>query len=230
MIEKSEYTVITDWDRQALYESFMKFDSPCYSMTIPLCVENIYIYAKMERRSFFLCMLYVLTKALNSVENFRMRNINGKPVIVHRPNVLTPVAISETDFCETLIQSDDNFSVFYKNAERNIEETERAGRPSIVKDMTPYIISCIPWFSYTGYTPADFSTHQTNPILAFGKYYDGPVPETGKSGKHINLTLRVNHCFVDAKHIGRFLDAVNDIQKSFTQTEPGIQSVNTGFN
>ncbi len=169
MTDLSDYTEITDWDRQALYESYMKFDNPCYSVTVPVYTEETYRYAKKAHRSFFICMLYVLTKAMNDTENFRMRNISGRPVILQRPNVLTPVAVGSTGFCETLIESDDDFDVFYENARRSIETVKETGRRAIIDDMAPYLIICVPWFCFTGFTPADFSTHQTNPILTFGK-------------------------------------------------------------
>lgn len=193
------------WDRKKLFEFYKSFDNPCFNITFKVDVQSVWTYCKSNEKSFFLTMLFIIVKSLNSVENFRYRTNGDNVVLLNNCNCVTPIAITDSLFQETELQYFESYDEFYEQGKRKIEQVKRsmiadAGN----NDNCPYIISCVPWLDFESYTYASFSFHQDAPLLTFGKFNNGQIP----------ITIKVNHCFVDGIHIKKFLDEIKNQQSS----------------
>ena len=73
---------VDTWKRHAQYKFFISYDDPTFNVTANVDVTNLRKYAKDHELSFFLASLFVSTKAVNLVEEFRYR-IRGDKVVVH---------------------------------------------------------------------------------------------------------------------------------------------------
>lgn len=72
--------------RRKTYDWFNSFNNPTYGLTVKLDVTLLVEHTKKHNESFFINMLYIVVKALNSVDNLRMRFENNKPVLYDEIN------------------------------------------------------------------------------------------------------------------------------------------------
>ena len=55
--------------RRKTYDWFNSFNNPTYGLTVKLDVTSLVEHTKKHNESFFINMLYIVVKALNSVDN-----------------------------------------------------------------------------------------------------------------------------------------------------------------
>ena len=72
---------LLNWHRLKTYEWFKNFSNSTYSMNVRMDVTKLVKHAKQNKESFFIDLLYIVLKGLNSVDEMRMRLVNDKPVI-----------------------------------------------------------------------------------------------------------------------------------------------------
>ena len=73
---------INTWKRKEHFNFFSTTAYPIYNITFNLDVTKVRSFSKKNNISFNLAMIYLSTKALNSIENFRYRLRDSK-VILH---------------------------------------------------------------------------------------------------------------------------------------------------
>ena len=64
---------IKNSNRYKQYKWFSSFSNPTYGINKEIDVTNLVKYVKEERKSFFVCFLYILTKGLNGIPEMRIR-------------------------------------------------------------------------------------------------------------------------------------------------------------
>ena len=65
------------WPREGHYRFFAPMSQPFYSLTFPVDVTALRVYVKERRLSFYPAMVYQVTRAMDDVEAFRLRDRNG---------------------------------------------------------------------------------------------------------------------------------------------------------
>lgn len=74
------------WDRKEIFDLFSAADYPFYSITIPVDVTKVKEVSKNKGISFYYLMIWVCTKAVNSVPNFLLRVRDGQVVMLDQTN------------------------------------------------------------------------------------------------------------------------------------------------
>ena len=75
-----EIIEIDQWARKEIYDLFSSKMNPFYTLSFNLDVTNVYGFAKRNGLSFYSCLAYLCTKALNSVDEFLLQIKDGKIV------------------------------------------------------------------------------------------------------------------------------------------------------
>ena len=70
------------WPRRELFEFFSAMSQPFYSVSFRVEVTRLYDYVKPRGLSFYYALIYLCTKAINSVEAFRIAIEGGAPVLL----------------------------------------------------------------------------------------------------------------------------------------------------
>ena len=65
------------WPRRDIFDFFSKISNPFYSVTFNVDVTEAYAYAKRSGLSFYYALVYLVTRAINSVEAFRYALVDG---------------------------------------------------------------------------------------------------------------------------------------------------------
>lgn len=208
---------IENWDREKTYNWFKTFSNSTYSMNVKLDVTKLLEHTRNTKESFFIDLLYIVVKGLNSVEEMRFRLVNDKPVIYEDINPAFTVMTKTGTFENVRHKNNSNFKEFYKICSKHVEKAKE--QKQIEKEnynpencYDEYYITCVPWTDFTQMThpiPDDKSS-QCIPRICWGKY-------TENNGKYeLMLNITVSHIFVDGYPLSR---TFNEIQRLLDNVE-----------
>ena len=180
------------------YNWFGTFSNPCYGFNVKMDVTKLVNYSKENKQSFFINTLYLVTKALNSVEEMRMREVNGEIRIYDEINptftVMTVAGLFENAGFDMI----NDYKGFYAKAKEILDEVKNQTK---VKEsyndsalFNDYYMTCIPWLSMESMThplPDNNIESSSVPRICWDRFRE----ENGKIVMLLNIT--VNYCFVD---------------------------------
>ena len=203
--------------RRKTYDWFNSFNNPTYGLTVKLDVTSLVEHTKKHNESFFINMLYIVVKALNSVDNLRMRFENNKPVLYDEINPAITVMTKNEIFENVRLINKDNYKEFYEMAKERIDKAkyqDKLNKESYnsTASYNEYYITCLPWTDFISMThpiPEDKSS-QTVPRVCWGKYIEN-------NGKYeISLNITVSHVFVDGYHLSKVFNNVQELLNDTT--------------
>lgn len=200
------------WERKEIFKLYSMYSCPFYMITYKLDVTNLYRFVKQKKLSFYLSLIYLCTKAANSILNFRYAIREGKVVLLNRRDIV---------FCD-LTPGDEIFHITCVDFEGDIEEfCKRASQKSrsqkkfIEENPGDYRIafSCVPWLEMTALTNEhelrkEHCEDEATPMISWDKY-------TEQNGQKIlRISLDINHRFIDGIHIARFSEGLQNLINS----------------
>lgn len=202
---------IETWNRKKQFQWFNSFANPCYGVTIDVDVTEIVSFSKETKTSFFINFLYVIMITLNSVDELRLRYVEGE---VRQYDMIHPtytVMTKSSVFENCINQMENSYPIFYQNCHKTIEDAKN--QFTVKEDYNDnqnfdvYYITCLPWLSYTAMThplPENNKESCSVPRICFGKYTD----VGGKFTLSFNLT--VSHALVDGHPLSRALNLLKE--------------------
>ena len=188
---------VKKWHRYKQYKWFNTFMDATYGMNVELDVTDLVKYTKENNKSFFVCFLYILLKGLNSVDEMRIRYVDGKVVMFDDINPAYTVMTEANTFENVTSKNYPDFKTFYEKTKQDVENAKHQKK---VKEsynegrgFDEYYITCVPWINFSGLThPIPFDkASQVVPRVCFGKYH----LENNRYKMMLNIT--VSHEFVD---------------------------------
>lgn len=191
------------WSRRKIYGFFLPVSDPFYVTSFPLDVTNLCSYKKAHGISFYYALCHLCAQAVNCVENFRYTSRGGQVFLLDeripsftdmRPGsdlfyYVTPPFCADLDtYCKS--------AKAYSAAQTAFIDT------SLETDALIYI-SCLPELYATAQTFvhnfSDPNELENNiPRISWGKYIEINGRQT------LNVSVEVNHRFVDGIHVSRF--------------------------
>ena len=213
--KKDMYKVFKSYelDNPSQYDWFRKFSNPCYGMNVKVDVTEVVKTSKESGTSFFANVLFLLTTALNSVPEMRMREVKNE---IRLYDVINPTFTVMTDsgkFVNAGFKMTNDYKEFYDTTRRIIDEKKKqttfTAKYNDSSDYDDYYMTCLPWISVESLMhplPDNNIESSSCPRIGWDKYRE----ENGRYVMTLNVT--VNHCFVDGK---RLSDAFAAIQRNF---------------
>ena len=204
----------TAWPRAELFDFFSAVSHPFYSVTFRVDVTNLHTYVRKHHLSFYYALGWLVTKAVNSVENFRYVLRDGEIYLLdERIPSLTDLKPGSEQFHIVTLPLFEPMETFCTVAqEKSRCQTALLDQNANETDELIYM-SCTPWFDLTGLTnERNFDRDDNIPRIAWGKYTaDASGRET------LGMSVEVNHRFIDGCHLGRFYQK---LQQSIDALEP----------
>lgn len=193
------------WPRRGHYEFFAPMSHPFYSLTFPVEVTGLRSFCRAHGLSFYPAMVFAVTKAMEQVDAFRVRERDGAIV---QYDALVP---SFTDlrpdsdlFYIVTLEAGEDLAEFCRRAKaQSAAQTEFLPSGPWDPEQEVYF-TCLPWFPLTALTnernldPAD-----SIPRVSWGRW------EEREGRTLLSLSLELNHRLVDGVHVGRFYEALN---------------------
>ena len=191
MIDKETYY------RKGVFRHFSEDCKCSVSMTARVDVTELVRYSKSSGTKFYINFLYLLTKVLNSRDDYKMAYLwQTNEIICY--DVINPtqyVFHEDTETCTPVYSNyDPDYKTFYDNALADVEKaklTREYGLDS-VNHPNWFDASYISWLSYDSLNvelPDGYLYFQ--PIINWGKYRE----ENGRL--MLPLTVRMNHAIAD---------------------------------
>ena len=204
---------VNTWDRYELFKHFDERINPFVILSTPIDVTNIYNYCKSTKNSIYATFGYVINKAVNQVEGFKYRKVDGK---------IIKYDVINTNYTENV--NDDIigfFSVKYDGEYRHyIEEfnNERQklfdnnGSTKDILNVDEIWVSCAPWFQMTSLIPP-YDKSNTIPQFIWDKFNKDNNKVT------TNLMIMVHHGFADGFQIGQVIKLIQEEINNFKGDE-----------
>lgn len=219
MIKYTEIN-IENWDRRVYFNYFKDYDYPYVGLTANIDITDIYAFIKHNDYPFFLTMMYVVSKAADSVKEFRYRVLNNKVIEIERGIPSYTILLENKTFAYVNGNTSLKFEEYIKNAKENEEICKQ--NPSIEDGndlLAYYFFSSIPWVSFTSLIqPTNRNDGDYNPRLTFGKYF------LSEGRMKLPLAVLANHSLIDGYHIGELFAAIDEEMKEVMHLDKKLNS------
>ena len=202
------YIDVETWPRKDAYQLFSRGYLPYFSVTTPLDVTELYRYAKGEGLSFYRAMIYLVTRAMNELEPFRLR-IRPQGIAVCdtvSPSYTTAGREGTFGICNVDYLRGETMADFCRRA---LEQEKRQGAEMVVEDDVRddlIFFSCVPWFV----TTSVLQEQPTDPDDSFPRVLWDRIHEE-KGRKLVNFTLQLNHRLLDGAHVRDLLQRMEEL-------------------
>ena len=200
---------IDDFKRAEIFKHYDESDNPFLYLTTKIDVTNIVNFCKTHK-NFYATMGYIITKAVNDVDNFKYRINNGEFYYCDRiksnyTQLINDEMIGFFDLPD-ITDYDEYVKEFKKRVKILIDTKENV----ITEGLDCIWISCAPWFQFSGIiTP--YRKEMPIPQFIWDKF-------VGENGKYtIHLMIMSHHGFVDGLHIGKLIDKINYYISNFNK-------------
>lgn len=195
---------ISTWKRRGHFEVFGRGEYPYIGLTTSVDITRLREACRETGRGFFNAFLYVVSRAMNSVENFRYRIFEDQVIQCETVdpsfNVLDP---NSELFYFAYARYTEDFALFDADVEQAKEYAVK-NRNLAGNRLDVMYISCLPWFGFTDIIqPMGLSASDTIPRLLWGKYAEDGGKVT------VPFSITGNHGLFDGLHIAKLLDAMN---------------------
>lgn len=202
---------LNEWSRESLFKFYIDKMRIVMSLTVDVNVTNLRAYSKKNNLNFYPLMLWVVSKIINSHDEFKYSWDDAGNLI--KWDFVSP---SYTDFHaddENFVKmvteySDDLFEFCSRvDKDRQRHKNERA----ILFNQPPnfFDVSCLPWIKYSHFDIHVFDEGKfLAPVVTWGKFEE-------KDGKLIMpLTMNIHHAVADGFHLSRFFNEVQELMDS----------------
>lgn len=209
-------------DRESYYRKgvFRHFSEDCKcstSMTARIDVTDLVNYSKEAGTKFYINFLYILSKVLNSREDYKMGYLlQTEELICYDVINPTQYVFHEDTETFTLVYTEYqvDYKAFYENALQEMEKAKNTREYGLDLENHPnwFDASCIPWLSYD-------SLHIELPD---GYLFFAPIVNWGQYRKEngrllMPVTVRLNHAIADGYLVANVFRLLQLEIKSFVQ-------------
>ena len=209
-------------DKESYYRKgvFRHFSEDCKcstSMTARIDVTELAEYSQKTGTKFYINFLYLLSKVLNSREDYRMGYLWQQEELVCY-DVINPIQYIFHEDTETFTvaytQYSENYAVFYENALRDAEEAKKTREYGLDAANHPnwFDASYISWLSYDSLNielPDGYLFFA--PIVNWGRYRE----ENGRLV--MPVSVRMNHAIADGYLIANVFRRLQKEIENFTR-------------
>jgi len=211
IIDKEKYY------RKGVYRHFTQDCKCSTSITARLDVTELVDYSKRTNTKFYINFLYLLTKVLNSRDDYRMGYLWQSDELICY-DVINPIQYifhQDTETCTPVYTTyDPNYNVFYQNALNDITSAKETREYGLDAANHPnwFDASYISWLSYDS----------LNIELPDGYLYFLPIINWGKYRQEndrlmMPMTVRMNHAIADGYLVANVFRLLQKEMESFIQ-------------
>ncbi len=200
---------IKNWNRKEHFEWFKNFDEPFFGIVSEVDCTKAYLNSKKNNIPFFHNYLHKSLKAVNLIEDFKLRIEDDKVVCYDNINASVTLNNSDNLYSMSFINYHadlEKFSEAVMHEENRVKKIKGLGvsENTFRKDVIHY--SSVPWFKITGLSHArNYKFKDSVPKITFGKFEDFG------SRKIINISINGHHGLLDGSHVGSYLKLFQEL-------------------
>ena len=193
------------WKRGELFKFYVDDMRVVMSLTVDIDVSPLIEYARKNELKFYSAMLWVVSKVINSHNEFKYAwNEDGDLICWDFISPSYTVFHEEDEsFSKFVTEFDDDMIEFCKRtlSDQKRYENERGILKNQPKNF--YDVSCLPWVRYQHFDVHVFDDGKfLAPVVTWGKY------EVKGEKTLMPLTMNIHHAVADGFHLSRFFTEV----------------------
>lgn len=210
-IDKEQYY------RKGVYRHFSEDCKCSVSMTARIDVTDLVACSKRKDSKFYLDFLYILCKALNSRDDYKMSYLwqTDELICYDKINPIQYVFHEDTETCTPVYTTYyEDYDVFYKNALEDLEKAKATREYKLDPEDHPnwFDASYVSWLSYDS----------LNVELPDGYLYFPPIVNWGRYREEggrlmMPVTVRMNHAIADGYLIARVYKLIEEEIEKFVE-------------
>jgi chloramphenicol O-acetyltransferase type A len=185
-------------------------EEPFFGITTVIDCTKAYEKSKELGVTFFSYYLHKTLVAVNEIESFRYRIIDGDIYVFDQIDASATILREDNTFGFSLMKFDNDLSVFSENIKTEIERVKKTSG-IITRDFEINLIhfSALPWINFTAYSHArSYTWPDSCPKISFGKM------DTNEGKKTMPLSVHVHHGLLDGYHVGEFVNLFQNLMNS----------------
>lgn len=195
------------WSRREHFETYINFEQPHFSMCANMDVTTFYPWSKHRGYSFNVAVVYLISRAANSIPEFRQRIREGGVVehdVVHPSSTI----MTEGDlFSYCTFEFAMDFEAFASHANEVIAHVKE--KPTLKDEVGRddlLFMTAIPWVSFTSFMhPLPSWPPDSVPRFAWGKRFE----ET--DAIRMPLAVQAHHALMDGIHMAKYYTEVQSL-------------------
>jgi len=199
----------TNWIRKEHYEWFKNFDEPFFGIVSEVDCSLAYQQSKIEEISFFHNYLHKSLKAVNLLENFRLRVENDQIVCFDKIHASATLTNGDGLYAMSFIEYHEDMEEFIKNIkqeEKRVKGIKGLGVNNDTARLDTIHYSSVPWFKITGLSHArNLKYKDSVPKITFGKC------ESVGNKKIMNISINAHHGLMDGSHVAEYLKLFQEL-------------------
>ena len=203
---------IDNWIRREHFNWFKNFDEPFWGIVSEIDCTKAYSQSKKEGISFYHYYLHKSLKAINLLDDFKLRIENDKIVSYDKIHASATLNNKDGLYAMSFIKYNDKLSEFIQNIlkeEKRVSKIHGLGVNEDTKRADTIHYSSVPWFKITGLTHArNFKFQDSVPKITFGRF------EEINGKKIMNIALNGHHGLVDGSHAAKYLELFQELLNS----------------
>ncbi|MDY4788377.1 MAG: CatA-like O-acetyltransferase [Bacilli bacterium] len=191
-------------------EHFKHYTTKCpctYSTVVNLDITNL------KNFKLYPTLLYLLTKTINNIDEFKTTSINDKLVIFDKMNPAYTIFNKESEtFSSIYTLYNDDYRVFLENYHQDLKKylNTTSFEPKKDRPLNTFDVSMIPWFTFTSFNINIYNDGKyLLPIFTFGKFFEN------NNQRFIPLAIQVHHAVCDGYHVGKFINTLQELINHF---------------
>lgn len=201
--------------RKGVYRHFTEDCRCSTSVTARIDVTDLVDFSKRNGSKFYIDFLYILSKVLNSRDDYRMAYLYQSDELICY-DVIHPtqyVFHEDTETCTPVYtEYSEDYAIFYRNALRDVEKAKETGEYGLDSKNHPnwFDASYISWLSYDS----------LNIELPDGYLYFLPIINWGRYRKEngrllMPVSVRLNHAVADGFLVANVFRLLEQEMKAF---------------
>jgi len=202
---------LNSWDIKYYYDYFMETMRCRFGMTSHIDITELLPEIKRRKLRCYPTFTYLISRVLNSHDEFKTSQKDGVIGIWDKLNVKYPMFNEkQKNITSIWLEYINNFSEFYKNAINDIEKYSGIKSMFAKENFPPnfYDITSISWVSFTDFQidMYEFDGTWLAPFVAIGKFsknLDGKIL--------LPVHINVHHATCDGYHASVFFKELQDL-------------------
>ena len=198
---------VETWDRREYFQAYLGADFPYINVGANIEVTNLLAFSNRAKLSSYLTMVHSAHRVAETMENFRYRILDGRPVIIENMDLSFTHIPEGTDlFVNVTMGCVDDLLIFHERAKAQIAAQGTApGFDALAGRCDIIGYSAVPWIEYIHVVRTIAKLGVTSsPKITWGKYF--------KRGNRVMMpfSVQVHHGLMDGIHVGRYFKQVQE--------------------
>lgn len=199
---------LTNWNRKEYFEFFNSMNEPFFGLIQTIDATVAYKHCKKNNIPFFSYYLHCVLQAVNEIENFRYRIINGKPVVFDEIDASATIMREDKTFGFSFMKYYSDFNLFQETVKKEIARIQTTKGLFTRNDFKENLIhfSAIPWVNFSSLSHArSFTYPDSCPKISIGKLVEN------NERFEFSVAVHAHHGLVDGYHLGLFFERLQQL-------------------